>query len=107
VTRVIMGLTAPEVNTKAEAKPAIQQYHSCLVASSGGVGFDDTSLSGLLAQTQEWIDDYPVGRGDYTAGDREANIRVVWAIMADKPSDISADGTRYFIVGHPLSSTMH
>jgi hypothetical protein len=86
--------------TAAEAKPAVTKYHSCLVASSGGVGFDDTSLSGLLAQNQEWLDDYPVGRGDYTAGDREENIRVVWAIMANEPSSIDDDGTRYFIVGH-------
>ena len=100
----ITNLASPDAESKCEN--AKRQYCSIVVCSGGGVGFEDTSLTGLLAQTQDFVDHYPVGRGDYTAQDREDNTRVIWAIMADEPSSIDDDGTRYFVVGH-CGPTIH
>ena len=72
-------------------------YSSLVIVSSGGQGFEDTSLKGLLAQTKEWIDSYPVGRGDYTASDRWHNRFVLWAIQTNRPSFVDEAGNQYYL----------
>jgi hypothetical protein len=73
-------------------------YSSLVITSGGGVGFEDKTLKGLLAQTKEWVSSCPVGRGDYTAEDRWHNRFVLWAIQANRPSFIDDAGNHYY---HP------
>lgn len=88
-------------HTKTEAKTQTKRikYSSLLIISSGGQGFEDTSLAGLLAQTQEGLDSYhrPGTFGDYDRADYELNVRTVWSIMADEPNYIDEKtGERHY-----------
>ena len=88
-------------HTKPEAKAKAKHitYSSLLIISSGGQGFDDTTLAGLLRQTQTFLDAYHRRNtwGDYSEFDYEQNVRTIWSIMADEPSHINEKtGDRYY-----------
>jgi hypothetical protein len=91
-------LTHENTTPETKADPRRVEYASLLIVSSGGQWFTDTSLNGLLRQTQDFLDGYhrPGTFSDYCQGDHELNVRTVWSIMADEPSSINETGERYY-----------
>jgi hypothetical protein len=73
-------------------------YSSLLIVSDGGQGFEDTSLTGLLRQTKDFLDSYhrPGGFRDYSRIDHWQNCRTVRAIMADAPSHADETTRHYY-----------
>jgi hypothetical protein len=99
-------------HTKPEVKPKAKrvEYSSLLILSGGGQYFFDTTVAGLLRQTQGFLDSYhhPGSWGDYSCEDHELNVRTLWQIMSDEPKHIDEVGNRHYYAGDYLDSpTIH